>query len=443
MKKQTKILFGAIVVVVLVIVVISLNFPPIFKGKSSGTIGKAEKYRKSLTTEKDIKLRSELTADTVKLKGMIQGLMYFAVFTQDLSSKIDSCVILYGAKGLTGTDAGQRNLIALNDYAIFIRNNNQTLANTIKLLNGFYTGKEADQSADVEKNLRDFHNYVKTLCDRDSILEVSLKSMDKFMLTTKTLKDRKSELVRLKSIRDQLLIKGLQFGALIDDKAFAAWVMNFAIHGQQELQNFLAQEKVRDDNYLGPTGGNGGNGGAGGNGGIWGAGGRGGNGGAGGDGAMEKIGITEIEAMSKDKLSVLNQETLRVIITSHDPGFVGITEIEAIEQARADVGIVYQIVYDRANLQFLLLDKPDLKLTVANDKNAAFAPLSGYLIVGFVSNQGLNIYCSSIDMKGQFLSLSNEMIFSNEQLNKLIPAQVNLGTVAAFCSNFVNIVEII
>ena len=193
MNKKTKILIGAVVVVLVIIVAFAINFPPVFKGESSGTIGKADKYRKSQMTEKDVQLRSELTADTAKLRGMIQGLMYFAVFTNELSTQIDSCVHVFQYRGLTNQEAGYKNMMAMNDFSVFIKNNNKTLGNTISLLSGFYFKDKADQSADVEKDLREFQNYVKTLIEKDSILEEALRSMDKFLVSNKLLKEKKSE----------------------------------------------------------------------------------------------------------------------------------------------------------------------------------------------------------------------------------------------------------
>lgn len=99
MKRQTKIIIGSVIVAAVVIIAISFMFPSVFKGITSGTFGKADKYRKTQMTEQDIMLRSELVSDTGKLRSMIQGLIYFSLFTEDLSAKMDSCVNLYKAEG--------------------------------------------------------------------------------------------------------------------------------------------------------------------------------------------------------------------------------------------------------------------------------------------------------------------------------------------------------
>ncbi len=232
MKKQTKIILGALVVVVIAIVAISLGFPPVQKGESSGTFGKADKYHKSQLTEKDVQLRSKLTADTAQLKQMIQGLAYFAVFTNDVSNKIDSCFVMFQEKGLNSQDLGYSDMMALKDYSAFIRNNNKILVNTTNLLSGFYYPETADQSVDVEQSMREFGNYVKNLNQKDKVIEPALKSMDRFISTNKILQERKEEMRKLKGIRDQLLIKGVQLGGMVGDKSLISGLSSLALQAQ-------------------------------------------------------------------------------------------------------------------------------------------------------------------------------------------------------------------
>jgi hypothetical protein len=154
MKKQVKVIISIVVAIAILIVGISLFYPTLFKGLTSGTFGKVEKYHKQQMAEKDILLRSELVADTGKLRNMIQGLIYFSLFTQDLSNNIDSCVGNYKSKGICSDPKRCASVSALQDYSDFIRNNNKTLATTIRLLTAFYLKDKPDESADVEKNLR-------------------------------------------------------------------------------------------------------------------------------------------------------------------------------------------------------------------------------------------------------------------------------------------------
>ncbi len=86
------------------------------------------------------------------------------------------------------------------------------------MLSGIYSNDSAKQSQDVEKNLRDFAAYVDQLNEKNSVLNQALVSLDDFILNNKALQARKTEIARLKSIRDQLLVKGIQLGAILQNK---------------------------------------------------------------------------------------------------------------------------------------------------------------------------------------------------------------------------------
>jgi hypothetical protein len=221
MKTKTKLLFAIGFIAVLCIgflIGISVNTPKLNNSNLAGTFGKAEKFHKVQMTAKDIQLRSELLKDTAQLRNMIQGLVYFSMFTGDVCAEVDLTIVAFKANGM-GSQAGESDKVkALQDYSDFIRNNNKTLNSTITLLSGFYLNDTANLSLDVEKNLKDFGAYVNGLNQKNMVLSQALKSMDNFMLTSKTLQARTTEIAQLKSIRDQLLIKGLQLGGLIGNR---------------------------------------------------------------------------------------------------------------------------------------------------------------------------------------------------------------------------------
>ena len=159
MKKQFKVIISIVVALALIILAISLFFPEVYKGLTSGTFGKADKYRQQQMTEKDILLRSALVADPVQLMNMINGLVYFSVFTKEMTMNIDSCINFYQTQGMGVKPQEASSLKVLRDYSDFIKNNNKTLGSTITLLAGFYLNDDSDQSTDIEKNLRDFGTY--------------------------------------------------------------------------------------------------------------------------------------------------------------------------------------------------------------------------------------------------------------------------------------------
>jgi hypothetical protein len=412
MKKQVKVIIGILVAIAILIVGISLFYPTVFKGLTSGTFGKAEKYHKQQMAEKDILLRSELVADTGKLKNMIQGLIYFSLFTRDLSNNIDSCVDKYRSKGICTDPNRCASVSALQDFSDFIRNNNKTLATTIRLLTAFYLKDNSDESADVEKNLRDFGIYVNNLNEKDSVLNLALRSMDNFMLSDKTLKTKKTELTSLKSIRDQLLLQGVQLSGLLQDKPLTAQLIGYALSSQQAL-NVIVLGK-------------------------------------------EQLGtIASHEILSKDQLgSFLSEEKLTGYVESRDVAFGSNVQLGEILQAQ-QLGLVNSkqdlgnmvgsvMVYNRDNMQFVVGNIAGLQQVLSSSQITAIlqgsAQLGNLTGVAVFSSQGVNLYQSNIDLNSIYQSQQGDlgMILSNSQLNQVLSGQQGLGLL--YSSDFIHMV---
>ena len=130
MKNKNKIIIGVILGVAVVIIFVSLLFPSVYKGLSSGTFGKADKYHQEQMTENDVQLRSDFTKDTARLRQMVTGLIYFALFTNNLSMTIDTCLESYKLQGFNKDPDNSRAIALLNDYNSFLKNNTRTLAAT-------------------------------------------------------------------------------------------------------------------------------------------------------------------------------------------------------------------------------------------------------------------------------------------------------------------------
>lgn len=410
MKKQTKILIGGLAVVVVIIIALALNFPPVFKGKSSGTFAKADKYHKSQMTEKDIQLRSKLTADTVELKKMLQGLVYFTVFTKDLCIKIDNCVTVFQEQGLTSKDAAFSQLMLLRDYSTFIKNNNETLGNTIALLKGFYFKENVDESSDVEKDLRDFGNYVKALNERDDVLESALKGMDNFLVNSDIMKERKVELKKLKSIRDQLLMQGIQLALTVQDNALSIALCGYAISSQAELYKIYgAQDKLQ----------------------------------AGAPDKLQRfLAQDKLQALAQEKLQAVNSQELNNLVSAQEPGLSA-------------------IVYDNATLSFVVCSMADLKIYVAKqDLNAVNSSVQfgaiekvqiiytgiadiniipvGIIGIVVLAQDGLQVVLSNYDLKTGFTA-SETGALNSVQLQNILLGQGNLGIYGA---SLLNILEL-
>ncbi|MCK9219935.1 MAG: hypothetical protein M0P47_07790 [Bacteroidales bacterium] len=397
MKKKTNIIIGIVLVLAIVIIAISFMFPTVFKGITSGTIGKADKYHKIQMTEKDVMLRSELLTDTSQLRNMIQGLIYFSLFTQDFSNKIDSCINAFQDQGLYNQAGGGAKVSILQDYSDFIKNNNKTLRTTISMLTGFYLKDESDQSLDVEKNLRDFSVYVNNLNEKDSIFNLALRSMDGFILTNKALKAKKTELANLKSIRDQLLVKGIQLAGMLQNKTLCSQLLSYALSSQQELNavvlgkqalnSVASQQNIQNVASL-----------------------------------LNSVQIKAVEFGSSQQLGkiIQAQQMGHVVAANRDLG-------------SSSVGNV--LVYDKPTLQFIYGSQKDLQRVFSASEVNSFlnnADNLGRLQgVAYSSSQGLNLYQSQIDLKSGYSSQMKDlgMTISNAQLNQIFNSHQDLGVI--------------
>lgn len=235
MKKQTKIIIGVILGIAVIIVVISFLLPGGYESLTKGTIGKAERYRQDQMSEKDILFRSEFTKDTSQLHQMLSGLIYFTVFTENLSNTIDSCLISFKYQGFDKDPANNEAIRMLDDYNTFLKNNTQTLANTTRILADIYLGDTVTLSQDVEKNLRDFAIYVDRLNHKDSVLMASLAKLDHFLIRDDLLQKNQAALRNLKATRDQLVIKSIQLMAMTENKSGLGNMLSYALQSNQVM----------------------------------------------------------------------------------------------------------------------------------------------------------------------------------------------------------------
>lgn len=396
MKKQVKVVISLVLLTAILIIGVSLFYPQVFKGITSGTFGKADKYHKSQMTEADVRLRSELSSDTAKLKSMIQGLIYFSLFTQDLSHKIDSCVTTFQNHGICSQEGGCSKVVILQDYSDFIKNNNKTLGTTISMLTGMYLKDQSDESADVEKNLRDFGNYVYNLNEKDSILEQALRSMDNYMLTNKTLKARKTELANLKSIRDQLLLGSIQLSGLLQDKPLSAALCSYALSSQQSLNVLYGQAQLGNAALMGQL-----------------------------QNANQIMNQNNLErAVVGNQLQFNSAEQLQDIIQAQQLGAVN---SKADDLGSNLVGNV--ILYDKDSYQFVVSNISTLGSALsAAQMNALVLGSQSLGIVVFFSDQGLQMMASGYDLSNAVQSQVLGSALSSAQLNSFLNSQEGIGS---------------
>jgi len=398
MKKQVKVIISIVVIIAILILGISFFFPTVFKSLTSGTFGKAEKYHKQQMTEKDILLRSEFVNDTAQLRTMIQGLVYFSLFTQDLSTTIDSCILVFNAQGLGNQSEDAKRVSILQDYSDFIKNNNKTLGTTISMLTGFYLKDSSDFSQDVEKNLRDFGAYVNNLNEKDSVLSLALLSMDNFMLTNNTIQDRKTEIARLKSIRDQLLLKGIQLAGILYNKEQVGSMLSYALSSQNELNVVMG---------------------------------------------IEHLGAVK----AQDKLQyVWSQEGIQSYLASNPVQASVGSDLGSMFQSNQQVGAVeakdklnmngLAVIYDKPGLQFLVADKPGLQYYFGSQENlnalrSGNENLQGTQLLAVFGIEKLNVFLSNYGLQSVMQAQSLGNLPASDQLKSVILSQGNLGFIEA------------
>jgi hypothetical protein len=322
------------------IIGISVNFPKPDTGELAGTIGKANKYHKTQMTAADIKLRTELSRDTAQLRSMIDGLVYFSLFTEELVKEIDMGILVFRARGMETQAATGNPLNALQDYSDYLRNNNQTLGTTVSMLTGLYLNDTSGLSQDVEKNLREFGGYVSNLNKKNLVLGATLKSMDDFLVSDRSLQYGKEQTTQLRSVRDRLLMKGIQLAGLLGNKEQVGSLINYSLQAQEKLNATVGREKLA-------------------------------------------CGITH-DVQAAEKLQ-------RLFSTENLASALNLSAVEA----RTDLGNTINlnstvVIYDKPSLQFLTADNKSLQLL---DK------FESIQVIAALGREDLKVSCSSYNLE--------------------------------------------
>ena len=389
MKKQNKIIIGLIVGVAVIILLISFLFPSVYKGLTSGSFGKADKYRQEQMTENDIQLRSDFTKDTAQLRQMITGLIYFALFTDNLSMTIDTCLESYQLQGFDKDPANSEAIGLLRDYSSFLKNNSKTLANTTRMLAALLLRDTLSQSMDIEKNIRDFANYVNQVNRKDSVLMLALEKVDGFLIGNKTLQNKQEEIRNLKAIRDQLVIKSSQYMAMTGNKKELGVVLSYAIQSQAQFNSIGALNVVEVQS----------------------------------SGSLSAINSRPINATLISGISNLNVAFSAAALQA---GFSASTlqagQAAAKVNSKSDLNV---IVYDKANLQMTLCSANQLNVIYGTDKlnNALQGKDPNLGIVGVFNGQFMGVVLNASVLCSVLSSTTLSAFMSADRLNEIIPAR--------------------
>lgn len=333
--------------------------------------------------ETDIKLRSDFTKDTAQLRQMVTGLIYFALFTDNLSMTIDTCLVSYKLQGFDKDPANNQAIVLLKDYNSFLKNNTKTLANTTRMLAGFLLQDTASEFEDIENNLRDFANYVKQINQKDSVLMLALAKVDNYLVGNKTLQKQTDEIRNLKAIRDQLVIKAAQFMAMTGNKQGLGNMLSYAVQSQTQFAGIGA---LKMNTARG-----------------------------------RPVELPAINALSVRAQNILSSGNANLSVGFSAAAF-GFVPVAAKVNAASDLSY---IVYDKANLQIICCRAIEFQ-SVCGAGNlqgvmSGINPNLGIVEIEAKDNIGVvmnaSVLCSSIN------STSLLGLFAGDRLNKIIPAR--------------------
>jgi hypothetical protein len=223
--------------------------------------------------------------------------------------------------------------------------------------------------------------------------------MDNFLMTNKTIRAKKEEIASLKSIRDQLLIRGLQLSALLDDKPLCATLCGAALSSELtlSLQEVLgstltneAQQSLKNIDAVG---------------------------------LQSLIVGSQITVNSADQLRDLMvlQISSSVVKSKQDIGSASLSVIV--------VGSV--ILYNSESMQFIAGTPSQLsKICSAADLNSAFQAAGGALgniqAVGLFSAGQLCLVQAAVDMNNAVSTIGSEGNLNGAQIGRVAPLNAAL-----------------
>ncbi len=229
MKSKTKILIALILIVAGVIAMITLFNKPADKTLVKGTAAMAEPDQTQAMNKKSIQLRMEFTRDTLQLKRMIQILVYFEQFTERVSRQIDTTSARLMYHPLYTDQKLKPTFVALQEYSTFLNSNIDKLKSTKVMLTEFLANSDDDEMPyDVEKNLRDFANFINQMSAREAVMEQAAYEINTYLDKSVKKKLMQIEISELENFRNQLLMDNRVTFMMLGDKNSLARLSSYA-----------------------------------------------------------------------------------------------------------------------------------------------------------------------------------------------------------------------
>ena len=153
----------------------------------------------------------------------------FQQFNTKTCRQIDSSLLSFQNHPILTDQAYNKPMFALKDFIAYLSNQNTSIASTQRLLESFYNNKEtADQSVDIEQNLRDFGMFVQQVVVRDSVLEIAALDIDNYIDKSKKKKKANEDTKSLQQFRDQLLVANLMTAAMLGQTSTLSRLSRYA-----------------------------------------------------------------------------------------------------------------------------------------------------------------------------------------------------------------------
>jgi hypothetical protein len=211
MKKNVLIIIGIVIIIAIALVIASRFYPPPEKSELSGTLAKAEKFRKGQFTAKDILLRQEILTDTSAIRTSLEQLLEYSWFIAQKKLLIDTNWIAQLERSGVTTE-NDRIIKLLKDHSEYLKNNLVYLVNTTDYLANALHGARLDPSQDFGFNLVNIVRFSAELSKSDTVLDKALQLVYKKITTSKEASLSKKELETIKSLYDELLLENLFIG---------------------------------------------------------------------------------------------------------------------------------------------------------------------------------------------------------------------------------------
>ncbi len=230
MKKKNLLVLSAVIIGI-VILMLSLGWPPLSDKDASGAFTKAEKYKQNTLLDGDIIFNSELLSDTNLTKKTIRDLVQFGDFAIYLKTTLNQVWLpeLEDFKGIPEINSA---INQINEFSSFIENNNYTVQKLLTTLVEHHIDKNKPVNQDIESQLKQFYSYATQFLIRDSIFESTIGSID---LAVKGNQKKEKGIAALKDLRDRIVVDNFMYGFSVGDTSKITFSANQVLNSPQKV----------------------------------------------------------------------------------------------------------------------------------------------------------------------------------------------------------------